>query len=183
MRAITTNLKIENKPEDIHKVPSIVPRILWVLHIWLELVEPVSRDYHYTHLSDEKTKSQRVNATCQRSHSNLESRAWPPSRISDSNFPIWRYIMIDFIHIFQLQVGFWDRKEVKLDFLISLERISIHFPPLFSSRFPELHLILTILSLGLHLTLLFSSAQNSSIPSGVQGWGGDWVLSREASPA
>lgn len=134
----------------------------------------VSRNYRYTHMSDEETKYQRVNATCQRSHSNLESRTWPPSRISDSHFPIWRYIKIDFIYSFQLQMDFWDRKEVKLDFLISLERISIHFPPSFLLQIPRASSDLSLSCLwGCHLTLLFSSAWISSIPSGVRGWGGD----------
>lgn len=34
--AITTSLKIENKPEDIRKVPSIVPNIVSTSHIRLE---------------------------------------------------------------------------------------------------------------------------------------------------
>lgn len=107
-------------------------------------------------------------ATCQRSHSNLESRTWPPCRISDSHFPIWRYIKIDFIHIFQLD--FWDRKEVELDFMISLERISIHFPPCFLLQVPRASSDLSLSCLwGCHLTALFSSAWISSTPQECRG--------------
>lgn len=65
---------------------------------------------YYTHVSEEETKSQRVSATCQRLHSNLESETKGPTKFSDSDFPILRYIKIDLNHIFQLQIDFWDRK-------------------------------------------------------------------------
>lgn len=122
-------------------------------------------------------------ATCQKS-GNLESRTWPPCRISDSTFSIWRYIQDRFYPHFS--IGFLRQEGSWIRFMISLERISIHFPPcLFSLQVPRASSDLSLSCLwGCHLTpSLFFCTWISSIPSRSAGWEVTGCSAVKASPA